>query len=224
MGSVLQSGNEEGPAGMLSPTQAAFVADVEPRDIHRAIDRKVLPDRLFLRGDERRVAIEGCPLVAFYYGSAKRLTAEERVAAIRIVDTRLRAAPSDEPWSRSAEDWIVRDDLLRIDLSPFVARAAERWRLYGAARAMVVSDEAILSGVPVIVGTRIPVHDVAASLAAGHAPERIAAAYPSLSPAQIELAALYARANPLAGRPRTRPLLEGARLVSEDTVPRRRAG
>ncbi|SFK87128.1 DUF433 domain-containing protein [Methylorubrum salsuginis] len=209
---------------MLSATQAAFVADVEPRDIHHAIDRNVLPDRLFLRGDERRVAVEGCPLVAFYYASAKRLTAEERIAAICIVETRLRAAPSDDPWSRSTEDWIVHNDFLRIDLSPFVARAAQRWRLYGAARAMVVSDEAILSGTPIIAGTRIPVHDVAASLAAGHLPERVAAAYPSLSPAQIELAALYAKANPLAGRPRARPLLETARLVFEESVPRRPAG
>lgn len=224
MGSVSNHGEGTGSAGMLSPTQAAFVAGVEPRDIHHAIDRKVLPDRLFVRGEERRVAIEGCPLLAFYYASAKRLTSDERVAAIRIVDTRLRAAPSEEPWSRSTDDWIVRDDLLRIDLSPFVARAAERWRLYGAARDMVVSDPAILSGSPVIVGTRIPVHDVAASVRAGLAPERIATAYPTLSADQIELASLYARANPLPGRPPSRPLPGQAHLIFEESLPRRRAG
>lgn len=224
MGSILQTDAMYGSAEMLSPTQAAFVAGVEPRDIHRAIDRKVLPARLYLRGGERRVAMEGCPFVAFYYASARRLTSEERVAAIRAVEARLRATPSEQPWSRPAEDWIVRDDVLQIDLSPFVARTEERWRLYRAARDMVVSDPEILSGTPVLAGTRIPVHDIAASVDAGLGPDRIAAAYPSLSKAQIDSAALFARANPLAGRPRSRPLPEGAHLIFEEILPRRKVG
>jgi uncharacterized protein (DUF433 family) len=54
-----------------------------------------------------------------------------------------------------------------------------------------------------ISGTRIPVYDAAASLAAGLAMARILAAYPSLDADKVELAAIYAEANPARGRPRS---------------------
>lgn len=61
-----------------------------------------------------------------------------------------------------------------------------------------------MGGTPVIRGTRVPVYDVAASVAAGIPLDRILAAYPSLKMEQIELANLYAEANPQRGRPRQR--------------------
>jgi uncharacterized protein (DUF433 family) len=64
------------------------------------------------------------------------------------------------------------------------------------AREMVVEDPEILSGTPVIKGTRVPVHDIAASFEAGISVERILRAYPSLKEGQVELAAVYARAVP----------------------------
>ena len=51
-----------------------------------------------------------------------------------------------------------------------------------AARAMVVEDPEILGGTPVIKGTRAPVYDVAASVAAGLPLDRIARAYPASAP------------------------------------------
>ena len=72
------------------------------------------------------------------------------------------------------------------------------------ARSMVVSDPEIMGGTPVIRGTRVPVYDVAASVAAGIPLDRILAAYPSLKSEQLELANLYAEANPQRGRPRQR--------------------
>ena len=68
------------------------------------------------------------------------------------------------------------------------------------AREMVVENPEILSGTPVIKGTRIPVHDVAASFEAGIPIERILRAYPSLKEGQVELAAVYARAFPAPKR------------------------
>jgi uncharacterized protein (DUF433 family) len=60
----------------------------------------------------------------------------------------------------------------------------------------------ILGGTPTIKGTRVPVYDVAASFAAGHPRVRILSAYPSLSREQVDLAALFAEANPKRGRPK----------------------
>ncbi|QMV19710.1 DUF433 domain-containing protein [Granulicella sp. 5B5] len=69
------------------------------------------------------------------------------------------------------------------------------------AREMVVEDPEILSGTPVIKGTRVPVHAIAASFEAGIPVDRILKSYPSVKEGQVELAAVYARAFPAPKRP-----------------------
>jgi hypothetical protein len=59
----------------------------------------------------------------------------------------------------------------------------------------------------------VPVYDVAASGAVGISMERILSSYPSLKREHVELAALFAEANPLRGRPRQRELPANARVV-----------
>jgi uncharacterized protein (DUF433 family) len=78
---------------------------------------------------------------------------------------------------------------------------------------MVVEDPEILSGTPVIRGTRIPVHDVAAQVEAGVPIKEILDTYPRLSAAQVELASIYAKAVPQRGRPR-RMSIPGATPIS----------
>lgn len=95
----------------------------------------------------------------------------------------------------------MRDEFLTIDLAPFVRRTKERMERLAAAREIVVSDPDVLGGAPVVRGTRVPVHDVAASVAAGLKMDRILTAYPSLDSDKVELAAIYAEANPMRGRP-----------------------
>jgi uncharacterized protein (DUF433 family) len=81
--------------------------------------------------------------------------------------------------------------------------------------AQVIADPEILSGTPVIKGTRVPVYDVAASVAAGVQMEEILSSYPSLNREQVELAALYAEANPApVGRARRTPPPPGAKIIS----------
>ena len=64
-----------------------------------------------------------------------------------------------------------------------------------AANAMVTKDPEILGGTPVIKGTRVPVHDVAASVKKGIPMEDILAAYPSITQEQAQLAVLYVTVN-----------------------------
>ena len=69
----------------------------------------------------------------------------------------------------------------------------------------------------------MPVHDVAASVEAGHSTEHILTAYPALDSRKVELAKLYAEANPARGRPRRAgELPKGAVIVSDRRVSRRR--
>jgi uncharacterized protein (DUF433 family) len=120
------------------------------------------------------------------------------------------------------EDWTVRDEFLIIDLAPFVRRTKERMDRLAAAREMVVSDPDTLGGALVIRGTRIPVYDVAASVAAGFPMDRILAAYPSLDADKVDLAVIYAEASPARGRPRSSDEFPKAAVVVDDRrIPRR---
>ncbi len=209
-------------AELLKPTEAAVVSGVELSIVNKAIDR-ALPPRLVRRGRGRSVSAEACFYIAFYHASAAKLTADERRLAIFEIDSRVEASGEELSfWSSLRQHCTVRHEYLRLDLEPFLKSTHARWDRYLAARRAVAVDSKILGGAPVIAGTRVPVHDVAASVAAGLPVSRILAAYPTLNEEQLELAALYARANPLQGRPPERQTTSGATIKSQKVVTRRR--
>lgn len=206
----------------LKPAEAATIASVALRDINRAIDEHILPAEFVSTDDGRRVAAGACSLLAFYFSSADRLTAEERLLAIKEAGKRLRKFRGLSFASLIAEDWVLRREFLTIDFAPFLRRAHERLKRLEAARGMVVSDPEVLGGTPVLRGTRIPLHDLAASVAAGIPAARILAAYPGLDAEKLDLAVLYAEANPARGRPRARRALpQNAKIITDRKVPRR---
>jgi uncharacterized protein (DUF433 family) len=210
---------------MLKPAEAAVVACVALRDVNRAIDEHILPDTFFSLVDGRQVSVIACTLISFYFDSAKRLTSEERLFTIREAGSRLSRLGTRALASLMDEDWTVQDEFLTIDLAPFVRRTNERMDRLAAARELVTSDPDILSGTPVIRGTRVPVYDIAASVLAGLPMDRIVEAYPSLDADKILLAAIYAEANPARGRPRSPDELpKGAVILADRRVPRRGKG
>jgi uncharacterized protein (DUF433 family) len=211
-------------ASLLTPSEAAIVASVTVRDINRVIDEKILPAALYTVDDGRRVQLAACPLVGFYFRAAKALTAEKRLTLIHSFSERITGDMARHPfvgWNKA--NWTVRDGFLSVTLSDFIADADDRSTRLEATRAMVVEDPGILGGSPVIRGTRIPVYDLVASVAAGLPRERIFAAYPGLDETALDLAILYGEANPVRGRPRRFTILPpDATLSAERTVPRRR--
>lgn len=213
-------------AEMLKASEAAVVSRVSLRDVNRVIDEHILPDAFVSFDNGRYVLAGACSLIAFYFESAKRLTSEERLSTIRTAEPRLTRSRA-LPWAALLrEDWIMRDDFLTIDLLPFMKGASERLDDLAAAREMVTISLDILGGTPVIRGTRVPVYDVATSVAAGHSTDRILAAWPSLDAEKVRLATIYAEANPLRGRPRAfADLPEGSVIITDRRVPRvRKAG
>lgn len=207
---------------LLKPSEAAVVARVAVRDVNRVIDERILPDAFYRTDEGRSISATGCILMSFYFDSAKRLTAEERMTAIRELGARFGADRDRAPDSWAKIDWIFRDEFLTIDLFPFVERTKDGLKRLTAARNLVASDPHVLGGTPVIRGTRIPVHDVAASVAAGIPTKRILEAYPALDEEKIDLATAYSQANPPRGRPRANALPAGAALLTERRTPRRR--
>ncbi|MDH6235045.1 uncharacterized protein (DUF433 family) [Mesorhizobium soli] len=210
-------------AEMLKPSEAAVVSRVTLREVNRAIDEHILPDAFVSADNGRHVLAAACSLITFYFESAKRLTAEERVLAIRAAEPRIAKARSLD-WAKvMREDWMVHHDFLTIDLKPFVQRVRDRLADLEAAREAVESAPDILSGTPVLRGTRVPVYDVAASVAAGRTTEEILTAWPGLDANLVWLATIYAEANPPRGRPRGIPgLPKGAVIITNKRVPRRR--
>nr|WP_200997115.1 DUF433 domain-containing protein [Rhizobium rhizogenes] len=210
-------------AEMLKASEAAIVSRVSLRDVNRVIDEHILPDAFVSLDNGRHVLAGACSLIAFYFESARRLTSEERMFAIRTAEPRL-ARASALPWSALLrEDWIVHHEFLTIDLMPFMRGASERLDDLAAAREIVISSPDILGGTPVVRGTRIPVYDVATSVAAGHSTERILETWPSLDVEKIRLASIYAEANPLRGRPRVfGDLPEGSVIITDRRISRRR--
>ncbi len=180
---------------MLRATEAAVVAHVPLRDVNRAIDERILPDGFFTVEGGRHVLVSACTLISFYFASANHLTSEGRLFTIREAGSRLYKFRHLDPAALIKEDWMVRDEFLTIDLAPFVRRTTERMERLAAARALVTTEPDVLGGTPVIRGTRVPVHDVAASVAADMSTDRILAAYPALDADKIELAVLYANTN-----------------------------
>jgi uncharacterized protein (DUF433 family) len=212
---------------LLTPSEAAMVASVTVRDVNRVIDEKILPERFYTLEGGRRVHVTACPLVGFYFHAAKALTSEERGRLIWRLAERIGPEMERGPivlWSKRSRpaDWMVDDGFLTVSLWEFAISAEGRHAELAAARRMVVEDAGILDGVPVIRGTRIPVYDIAASVAAGLPRERIRSAYPGLDDRTIELAAIYAKATPPRGRPRrTTMLAPAATIVSARKVARR---
>ncbi len=197
------------------------MASVSVRDVNRTVDEKILPEDLYAIGSDRtrRFYVGACAFIAFYFKAADRLTSEERMRTIVQANDQLRT------YFRTArvKEWIVSDDFLKIDLAPFLNSVREKLGKLAKARAIVVEDPETLEGTPVIRGTRIPVYDIAASVAAGIPIDRMLAAYPSLNAERIELAALYAQANPQRGRPPRSPARpRGAVIVSSGRIPRRK--
>ena len=206
---------------LLTASEAAVVASVSVRNVNRVIDESILPADFISLKEGRHVMASGCSLIAFYFESAKRLTSEQRLWAIGVAGPRLHRSMTIAKLLK--ENWTLHDDFLTIDLAPFLRKTQDRLVRLEEARAMVSTSSDILSGTPVVEGTRVPVYDVAASVAAGIPMDRILAGYPSISANQVELAAIYCEANPPRGRPReVRELPKGAKVITDRLVSLRR--
>lgn len=210
-------------AELLKTTAAAVAAGVELREVNRAIDEGILPDEFVRVTDARYIAPAGCLIIAFYFESADQLTAQERRFVIHLAGPRLRNWTRKTSSGLATGDWTFRHNFLAVDFTPLVKAVGDRLDKLAHANELVSSSPEVLSGTPVVKGTRIPVHDVAASVEAGLPKKQILAAYPSLNSEKIDLAVLYAKANPARGRPRGSAMLPaGAVILADRRTPRRR--
>ena len=185
----------------LTPREAAFVAGSDVQLVQRAVDGGVVQKRTrTVRGRKTRVL--GRSELRFFgalRGHEDTLTLAGRQKLYKAVQR-----PRGGKASLGAFVVDVEDVDRQIE-----RRLAELDRIKGR-----VEDGA--GGEPVLRGTDVPVHVVAALAGAGGVGEAVRA-YPSLSKAAVEAAVTYAEVYPKKGRPYPERSLK--RMLSELALP-----
>jgi uncharacterized protein (DUF433 family) len=190
----------------LTTNEAAIAAGVSVADINRAIDRKILPKTLYSVTDNRTVRKEACLWIAFYFETAEFLTSAARQRAIADGVDRCQS------WSEMRTCKVEESRTVQVVFNGIWEDVDRRLRELQAAQEMVVQDPEILSGMPVIRGTRIPVLDVADLVEGGTSIEELSELYPRLKKEQFRLSSIYAKANPRRGRPKRRTFPERVKV------------
>jgi uncharacterized protein (DUF433 family) len=180
-----------------TPAQAAAVARLPLKAIHKLIDSRLIHPQRVSRGKESQRLLSRGHLVYL------RLEAEGvrllPLAARREVARAMETQPDLDAMTVTGGRALVievRGARRAVDQELVRLRKAQR---------MVVSDPEIMRGTPVFRGTRIPVELVADMLAQGAGEEEIIEGYPALSSEQVKAAPLYVKAFPRRGRPARRP-------------------
>ncbi len=178
-------------ATTYSPQEAAVVSGAPLAAIQKAITTRKIPARV--TGTAKRRQLDKTALLAFALVAA--LPAALRLS-LGVAYQLLRRMPSG---SDAGE--LVIGEVVRIDAGKALAAARRRLALYNHARQIIVSNPAIMGGMPTIRGSRITAQSILGRLESGDSVESVLEDYPYLDRDAVEAAALYAKANPPRGRP-----------------------
>ena len=190
----------------LTTTEAAVVAGVSVDDVNRTIDRRILPESLYGTSLTRTLKRDACLWIAFWFETSEWLTPSARQRVISEGSSRY---PS---WTELRACKLQESRTIEVGVRDLWDEVNERLNELQSAQQMVEEDPEILSGTPVIQGTRIPVYDVASLIEEKTPLDELKELYPRLSEEQFRLASVYARARPLRGRPKRRSLSEVDRI------------
>lgn len=177
-------------ARRYSPQEAAAIAGVRLQRVQNAITERQLGRDFAVSADGRRRI--DLPAVL-------TLAAVARLGDVRIAPQVLYRAFRKAGLPRGQ---VRVGDAVTIDARRLLGAVMRNIALYDVARARIVEDPAVMGGVPVVKGTRIPARMLHARLAGGDTVESILEDYPYLDRKTVEASALYVAANPARGRPK----------------------
>jgi uncharacterized protein (DUF433 family) len=190
----------------LTTNEAAVVAGVSVEDVNRAIDRKILPKNLYRTTAVRTLKRDACLWIAFWFETSESLTP---IARQRVIAAVSQCCPS---WTALRNCKLQEARNIEVGIQDIWEEVNNRLEELERAQQMVIEDPEILSGTPVIQGSRIPVYDVASLVEEGTPMNELKELYPRLSEEQFRLASVYAKARPLRGRPKRKSLPESSRI------------
>ncbi len=187
----------------FTTSEAAAVTEQPVNRIQRFIDAGPIPRRM--REGERPVRVLTDADLMFVWVIARAFAETDLDAGLKALLHERIAASRTGPCAVGADEVRINPFLAVRGLRRLIADLRSRVELLEKARTVVVSNPKIKGGEPVLRGTRIPVYLVAAMLDQGSSTAEIVASYPSLDAERVELARVFASANPKQGRPPKHP-------------------
>jgi uncharacterized protein (DUF433 family) len=176
-------------AQYYTPQEAAALAGVRLQRIQNAITERQLGHAFALAPDGRR-RLDLPALLTF--------AANDRLGKVHIEPKTLYEAFRKVGLPRGP---VPVTDAITIDALRLLGAVVRNVELYDTARKRIVSDPAVMGGVPVVKGTRIPARTLHSRVTGGDRIESILKEYPYLDRETIESAVLFIEANPMRGRP-----------------------
>ncbi|MGV3624110.1 MAG: DUF433 domain-containing protein [Archangium sp.] len=191
-------------AAFIGSAEAAFIAEIEQRDLNRLVDEEVFADSWLVRRDDGRLFTRlAAALARFHFTTAEALSRAARLDVIHAVVTRIRSAKDPAPVvdlrSTTGIDWTWHSSFVTIDLRDALTATKERSMEIEDAKRLIVEDPDIMAGVPTFRGTRMPI-DLAIGLD-GEGLTEFRAAFPHITDAQLRAASVFSKVNPPRGRP-----------------------
>jgi uncharacterized protein (DUF433 family) len=179
-----------------TPQEAAVLAGANLGAVQRAITKRVVNARV--RDGRRRLKVDSVYMIAI--ATSAPSIVKLSYAALKSVVRSVMMHPD--------RDHVALDNsgIWTINAGKVVRDVGCRVHLYERARrGLIERNPGILGGTPVIKGTRLNVYAIAGRLDHGETIEELLRDYPYVTREQLEAAQLYAKANPLRGRPGGRP-------------------
>jgi uncharacterized protein (DUF433 family) len=192
---------------LVGAAEAAFIANLDPKELHRVVDESVLPADLMQRAVEaRKFARLGAALARFYFDTADELSKAMRVEVMSRLMDRLRTRDNlgailSLAGPLSSIDWSFRSGYLTVDLRDAIEQAAVRAARASNALRLVVEDTEVMGGKPTFRGTRVPIDVAVGAPTAGAAFIRLQESYPFLTVDHVDAATVYSVIRPRRGRP-----------------------
>lgn len=200
------------PVSYVQTAEAAFIAGLNDRQMHRVVDEHLVPSALLGQSGSTRLFVRlGAAFARFYYDTEGVLVASARRQVLEELTQRVSHLPdpAEVMTLHSLPDdvnWRVFRTGVDIDVGPFVTQAFARARAVDDADALVSADPEIMGGAPCFTGTRVPIDTVLASLDRGIDKTELCESFRFLTDTHLNAARVYAAVHPRRGRPR--PLSE----------------
>lgn len=179
--------------------EVARLANVTVRSVNKAVEDRIVI-RIKTKGSNRfALPVHAVPYVAVVDRLDVPLTLEKKRKLFKTFGARCIRDMTSTPVEIAPSVTVDVAQLVGSDLG-------ERAEAYARAKERLIErNPEVLGGTPVIRGTRMSVYAVLGRVDDGDTVEAILDDYPALDQDMVETAIIYARTNPMVGRPGGRP-------------------
>jgi uncharacterized protein (DUF433 family) len=179
-------------ADLLTPAEAATVADVPLRAVYKAMAER-MPKGSTVRRSGRRLLTR---TAAVCLRLDRELPKDVPLRVRRALFAAVEGAPNRRAECGTGSFRYV------VDPRPAADAVSALLDAYRKVQRLIVDDPEVQGGEPTFRGTRLMVHHIADLLAQGVPISELKEDYPRLTDAMIVAAPIYVKANPRRGRPR----------------------